>query len=259
MLTARMAILGAGASALASAGLTLLACGPQTTRFAGTERDRIARADQILDYGVDRPDGSELVGVVSTRCETTNGASGLLADDCDEPTLRAQLRQRAAEVGGTGLVELTCRHADLDRQIEQVDGGSVTHTVHAALTCQATVVRGKLGARPPTASDAGANRVSVRGAQVEIWVEAGSDEDVATPSDAVGELDAFPEGYASLGTGVARCIDGCARSTARQALLILAGKRGADAIAETACELAGEAWSCRAKLVGAAIDAGLPP
>ena len=248
LLTGLIATASGGAMALSGTSCSTTAAG-----FTGTEHPVLVSADDVVDFGVDEPEGHEVIGVASVRCETTNGASGLLEVPCDEQSMTALLRRRAAEAGGTGLVELECDAPDARRILQNVDGGSVQQSTLSGLVCHATVVRRREGVvvGAPIASSKsqqGAGRVvTLSGHDVEVGAE---QPPRLPPSTEVGELAEIVEGYDDLGPVWARCVEGCARSVARRALLGEARRHGAQAIAELSCELQGERWRCSARMIG---------
>lgn len=241
----------ASAATLALSGAS---CSSAAARFTGTEHPVMASAEEVVDFGVDQPEGHEVIGVASIACETTNGASGLLEVPCTEEAMTTLLTERAAAAGGTGLVQLRCERPDARRVLQNVDGGSVEQSTLSGLVCHATVVRRGEGVvvGAPTASaprPRGGRVVEVSGQEVEVGAERTA---AGAPSAEVGELEAFPTGYEDLGRIWARCVGGCARSLARRALLSEAGRHGAQAIAELSCALEGERWRCEARMIGGA-------
>lgn len=243
----------AAAAALALAGTS---CASTAAQFTGSEHPVMVSADDVVDFGVDQPEGHAVIGVASIRCETTNGASGLLEVPCTEEAMTALLTERAAQAGGTGLVERRCDRPDARRVLQNVDGGSVQQSTLSGLICHATVVRrgegvvvgAKTVAKPRPRASAG-RVVTISGEEVEVGAE---HKPSRPPSEDVGELETFPDGYDDLGRIWARCVRGCARSLARRALLDEAARHGAQAVAELSCVLEGERWRCEARLIGGA-------
>jgi hypothetical protein len=233
-------------------------------RFAGTEQSVVAGSDDIEMLGHDVPAGHEVIGVVTTTCETINGASGLLERPCNIEELLVMARERAAAAGGTGLVDDHCQHKGTERMLSDVDGGGVKTVERAALECQATVVR-RIGggivnvsgsAAKPT--EGASRRIQISGVNVEVAFAArGTAAPQPRMRDEVGELDAVPPGYETLGRLAAECVTGCPRNVARRALKTEAARAGALAIAAVECAIIGERWRCEAEAIGQAIpDAG---
>ncbi len=239
-------------------------CSSGNVHYTGSEHPIVAGAGDIEMLGRDVPPGHDVIGVATGQCETLDGASGLLERPCNEASLVAQIREHAASVGGTGIVDEQCSAGRSRREVTNVDGGGVETSVRAGLTCRATVVRrvGGASAHRP-APDAGAAAPRPAGATRRVTigdapVEVAFDGTPATPreADAVGEMDAFPAGYLKLGRVMAECVTGCPRSTARRALRHEAARIGAIAVAAIDCALVGERWRCEADAVGDAVDAG---
>ena len=128
-------------------GLVLLLAGCQHSgpylRYVG-KADVVVRKPSDLDLmGGNRPPKSHRVlGVLTARCETYDGASGALRDQCNEVALRKALRQHAASVGATALFDIRCTQESLRRELERDENvGAVVHQLSAQI-CQATVLRG---------------------------------------------------------------------------------------------------------------------
>jgi len=240
--------------------LALAGCSnPGAIQFTGTAHPPVVTADGIDMLGRDVPAQHEIIGVITARCETIDGASGLLERPCTEDDLLALARERAAAVGATGLVDNQCRHSEGHRMLTNVDGGGVETALRASRSCQATVVRrtgGPMVGSARTVPVASQRRVDVSGVAVEV----GFDGEATTRRDAgaVGEMDAFPAGYAKVGRLSAECVTGCPRSSARRALRIEAARVGALAIAEIDCALLGQRWRCQASAVGTKQTMGAP-
>ena len=239
------------------------ACSSTAARFTGTEHPTMVSPEEVIDFGIDQPEGHDVIGVASVRCETTNGASGLLEVPCTEEAMAELLAERAAQAGGSGLVDRRCERPDTRRVLQNVDGGTVEQSTLSGWVCHATVVRrGEgvvVGATPgssPRPAASGARRVTISGQDVDV----GADHPAHGPSSTeVGVLEAFPDGYDDVGRIWARCVRGCARSLARRALLAEAGRHGAQAIAELSCSLEGERWRCEARMIGRALDTKTTP
>ncbi|MCA9622867.1 MAG: hypothetical protein KC731_27800, partial [Myxococcales bacterium] len=225
--------------------LAAVACQSAGVEFVGTAEAPRVPAGDILDLGTTPPDGTRVIGVVTLRCETLDGTAGLLERPCDEETSIRELRRRAAEVGGTGLVDVDCRESWLGSEMGDTDATANTpqsrRKRRAALTCHATVVTGEVHAAAVDTSEH--FRVG------EVEVDLGGDRPPGPRRDApIGELEVFPDGYPRLGRVWAICRGGCSRQTARRALQEAAARRGAVAISDVACSLAGERWRCEGTL-----------
>jgi hypothetical protein len=232
--------------------------------FSGTPRAVAADAEMIELIGGEDPrppSGYELLGVVTTRCTALNGAGGLIDGPCTEESMLKAAQRRAAEVGGTALYAPACRESVLDREVRYEDGGTIRASVRTLVQCQGSVLRadglapGQRAAPAATASTA-APRNSARlgslelsGVVVEVTLPEGS-KAAATDGAAVGELPSFPAGHRDGGQLSSRCMRGCARATARRALLRGASRMHALAVSDIQCRLSGERWQCHGRVVG---------
>lgn len=201
------------------------------------------------------PEGDEVAGVVTASCDTYNDASGLLAPSCHQESLGDALKTRAAEAGGTALLEPRCDKRVLEQTLERLERGGAQQNRRMRLRCQASVLRPKSGAalvRAAAAEAALGERVGIEGVDVEIRAERerGVPAREPRPLDGVGEVERIPSGYTRLGRVSSVCQGDCASSTARRGLKHAAAKLGAVAIAEANCEPIGHRWHCQAVAVG---------
>ena len=129
------------------AGLVLLLAGCHRSgpflRYVGKADVVVRKASDLDLMGGSRPPKTHRVlGVLTARCETYDGASGALRDQCNEVALTRALRQHAAGVGATALFDVRCTQESLRRELERDDNvGAVAHELSAQI-CQATVLRG---------------------------------------------------------------------------------------------------------------------
>jgi hypothetical protein len=243
--------------------LALAACSSGTAvRYTGKELAPAVAGDAVSVFSGAEADGYEILGVVTARCETLNGSSGLFDTPCSEEALVAACRARAAEAGGTAIAEPSCRQVETSRETTQQDAGTVTTDVREALTCQATVLRARAGAVAVlrTAAVARGRKIDVDGSAivVDFAADANAPPHAARRLEDVGEMNAFPAGYAKLGRVSAECPAGCSPSAARRALRIEAARAGALAVAEAECDALGEGWRCTALAVGEAAAKATP-
>jgi hypothetical protein len=243
------------ALAFGAGAASVLACGsgPVVT-YTGREHGRAVDPSEIaIVAGRLPPDGYTIVGVVTARCTTVDGASGLLAERCDDDTMTDQLRSRAASAGATALLDVRCERVETDRHTERSDAGAVVVTVREELTCQGTALRHE-GPRPaPTAVAQRGRRVTIGGVElaVEVALAPGADADAEPRSpDEVAELEVFPNGYRILAHVKASCLAGCARNSPRLAIRDACAGMGAVAFAELRCDLDDDRWRCEAVAVG---------
>lgn len=234
---------------LVGSGAVFACQGGAEITYAGREQGRAVEAEQIDSLaGRLPPEGYTILGVVTARCTTVDGASGLLAEPCDEETMMSHLRTRAAAAGATALLDLHCDRKETDRHTESGDAGTVTVTVRETLTCQGTALRHE-GRRPAPPPAEPSRRITVGGVEVAIEGPTEPSAGARDPSE-VGELETFPEGYRRIGRIRATCLRGCARNTARLAIREMSARLGAVAFAELRCDLDGDRWHCEAIAVG---------
>lgn len=236
--------------------------------YTGRALARIAEAEQIRSFaGNTPPDGHQVLGVVTARCETINESAGVLAGRCNEANMRQAAAQRAAEVGGSGLLEVDCRNDMIGREFTRQDAGLSKVDVRHRISCRATVVRGPLANTALASADGGvaevggsdtARELDIDGVLVQINVTraAGAPHFAPRPADSVGEVEAASGAVVRLAEVRARCVAGCARRTAIRALRQQAADLGALVIAAVQCDLEGDRWSCRATALQEAADAG---
>jgi hypothetical protein len=247
---------GALAFAFGAGAASVIACGsgPVVT-YAGREHDRAVDPSKIaIVAGRLPPEGYTILGVVTARCTTVDGASGLLAERCDDDTMTEALRRRAASAGATALLDLRCERVVTDRHTERGDAGAVVVKVRQELSCQGTALRHE-GRRPVATDEAPrGRRVTIGGVElvVEVTLEPGAATDAGRPRspDEVPELDVFPNGYNRLARVSATCLAGCARNAPRLAIRDASAEIGAVAFAELRCDLDGDRWLCEAIAVG---------
>ncbi len=233
-------------------------------RFAGNEQPVVAGPEAIEMLGHDVPARHKVIGVVTTSCQTINGASGLLERPCNIEELLLMARERAAAAGGTGLVDDRCRHKGTERMLSDVDGGGVKTVERTTLECQATVVR-RIGGglaniigSAVKATVGATRRIQISGIGVDVAFAArGATQAQPRQPNEIGELHTVPLGYQRLGRLAAECVSGCSRNVARRALKTEAARAGAVAIAAIECTIIGVRWRCEAEAIGDALaDAG---
>jgi hypothetical protein len=243
---------------LAGAGAVgISACQSATqVSYTGRELARTATSEQVaLLAGRTPPDGYSILGVVTARCSTLDGATGLLEDPCSEEILTKRARERAAEAGATALLDLSCRRVETERVSERSDAGVVITRVRQNLTCQATALRHE-GRRPEIAvGQPGGRTLTIAGVAIEMAFEPAAAPHEREPSaravEEVAELERSPADHPPLGHVTASCLAGCARNSVWLAIRSEAARLGAVAFAELTCDLDDDRWSCRALLVAA--------
>ncbi|HHH11603.1 MAG TPA: hypothetical protein ENK23_05960, partial [Sorangium sp.] len=147
--------------------------------YAGRRLPPITQSEHIRSFaGNTPPDGHQVLGVVTARCETINESAGVLASRCSASNLRRAAATRAAQVGGSGLLDVDCQREQTGREFTRQDAGLSKIDVRHRITCRATVVRGPLLAEPAPGDDApprdagmaGASELDIDGAAVLVTV-----------------------------------------------------------------------------------------
>lgn len=229
--------------------LAASACAPNArVSYAGKTRPAHERKVQIIE-GRDAPKGYSVLGVVTSRCTSLDGSSGILEDPCTDVTLKEKALARAAEVGGDALVELVCGIEGTDQYLTTVDQGLPGTSERQFLMCRATVLVAEAGAEPPKTVTGKPDRV-IDGRPYAVEMTGEAREGERLDASVVGVMDRFPDGYLELGRITVRCLKVCKRSSTERALVSLAAERGALSVAELSCELKGERWGCQARMVG---------
>ena len=224
-----------------------------TTKFTGTAHPVIAVADQIARYeGISPPDEHKVIGVVTAHCATLDGATGEQDAPCSKPTMIATVKQIAAKVGGSAVLDVRCNRDKTDHAFGRIDGGAGVTTTRALVICQATVLRHAEGRPLPSAnSDAGAaHQEQIRVSGTPLLIGFPQVESTSKSTLQVGVLEQVPAGYPELGIVKASCLEGCARASARRGLQHAAVRANALAIAAVRCQLVLERWHCAATAVG---------
>ena len=267
----------AGAASLGAIAVVSGCAASAEVKFTGAAFPEVP-VDEVDDLGEQAPAGFVTTGVVTTMCETMNGASGVLEAACTEAQLIAMTREQAAAKGGHGLVDTQCRKELLQRSHETLDGGGVKVTTRERLTCHATVVRWGQGDRPlrartsATVSVGAPKRKALGDGETRVMVSE-IPVDVAfaptasfvsrkpRPVADVGELDSTPDDYTLLGVLAATCAATCAPRHGREAMRMEAARLGGTAIAAVHCEIAGaDRWQCKGSVIGdIKVQAPRPP
>lgn len=225
-----------------------MSCSPNAeVRYAGKTRPAREGEVQVI-ASRDRPAGYAVLGVITARCTSLDGSSGLFNPPCTDETLTDKARAQAATVGGDALVDVQCGIEGTDQYLTTVGQGLPGTSERKFRACQATVLVAEPGAAPPPVAEAPDRVIGDDPFAIETTGEPRPGEPL-DPS-VVGRLEAFPAGFDDLGTVTVRCLAVCTRSSTERALVLTAAERGALSVAELACELRGERWRCAARLVG---------
>jgi hypothetical protein len=228
------------------------------THFVGNERPRLTDAAGVeLHRSANLPPGYTVVGVVTTTCETYDGASGLFERPCTEESLLEEAKGKAASVGGSLLVEPTCESDVMERSIERLKGGGAKGHLRLRLRCRATVVRPESGALPPPKTIAtsearvrgpghGGEQVTIANIPVTLGYSAAPDAPRlgARSVEAVVEFATAPDGSVPVGPVSSECEAACSSAVARRGLKQAAANVGAYAVTSVNCEPLGERWRC---------------
>lgn len=238
------------------AGLLILpafaACGAGAVSYSGSSQRALLEPAQ-LGTGDKAPPGSQRLGHVSAGCTLADagaGFEGVRSSDlaCSPAFLRAALRQRAAKVGGTFLVDAEC-----DPE------GEVLPPATRRASCSADVwgPRESAAAAPaapevpwPAATLAPPFRDVDEAwhARVDYWPAPGVSPRPAISDGLVGEVD-FPRvGLTRLGDVRARADGACSVDTLRAALRAAAARVGATRVVDVRCATNDEAPFCIASL-----------
>jgi hypothetical protein len=241
---------------VAAALATNCASSPRpAAHFSGQQEQPIATAEQVELLGAVPPE-AVLLGVVGAECTLTQNRLGIdeewLSDvDCSQGRLIWALREKAASVGGTVLVDRRC-------ESDVVSEGEGQRRVH--LECEAQVARGKVKPRvrdpnegagnPPGLDHELSERVVDPDASAawRILVNFRATSPVIKRSplrgDLVHEHDLLPVDRVPLGRVVAHCERECSLKSVRAAVRIAAGRIGATDVVRTRCTRWGEGWLC---------------
>jgi hypothetical protein len=228
-------------------------------RFIGKELPHAARPHQIeVVLGQRTPEGHDVTGVITARCETYNGASGLFEASCNEESMLTAAKRRAAEAGGTALMDPRCENRLLEQSVERLEQGGAKSHRRVELKCHATVLRRQPGA-PPLRPIADRSSTGERTRIEHVWVtiHAKAEGSITRPVvevDAVAEAERIAAGQTRVGVVSAVCEADCSSSISRRGLKHAAAKLGATAIVEVRCEPVGDRWACQGVAIAASVD-----
>jgi hypothetical protein len=243
--------------------LGLVGCASSRTSYVGRTAAPQVKSEAILVHRpASPPSGHEVLGVVTARCDTYDGSSGLAESPCDEEQLAKEARVTAAAVGGTLLVDPACTRQVTERTVERLKAGGATMHTRARLECRYSVARRTAaGATTAQATPSGSEQVqatavgssvTVSGVAITLRIEALR----ATPAphelgaDDVGELGQAPVGATLYGRASATCDDECSSSNARRGLKAAAARLGATILTNVNCEPVAERWTCTGAAYG---------
>ncbi|HEX4337755.1 MAG TPA: hypothetical protein VH062_17710 [Polyangiaceae bacterium] len=221
----------------------------QPAFYSGRTGTSVVGAAQVTTESA-VPDGDLLVGDVAARCRADDGVVALdeesLADvDCSDALLLDGLREKAASVGGTALVEVRCVTSAESRG-DLLD--SELHSCSAFVAAPSTAapaaslrLSGKDAAFVPPYADSGAAfHVSV----TVVPVEKAPLRRKAIASESVAELAVVQPGRVVVGDIVASGEDDCGKAVVRHAVRAAAGRVGATDVVGVACVQQDSGWLC---------------
>jgi hypothetical protein len=241
-----------------------VACAPSGVSYSGDSQRKLLDPAR-LGSGDEAPPGQRRLGHLSAGCRLADiraGADGVTLSDvgCSTALLQAALRERAANAGGTFLVDLRCDpgHAPL------APGG------HAQ--CSADVWGPREPGRYPSAPSPVPVNVDPRGPAaplapafgavseawrvlVDYWPAPGQKARAPVAPERVSEID-FPRvGFVRLGDVRARADASCSKDTLRGAVRAAAARVGATSIVDVRCVAGEDAQLCIASLAALELDA----
>jgi hypothetical protein len=244
------------------AGLLILpafaACGAGAVHYSGDDQRALLDPEQ-LGSGDEAPAGLHRLGHVSAGCKLADvsaGFEGVRSSDlaCSPAFLRAALRERAAQAGGTFLVDAEC----------DPEGDALPAGVRRA-SCSADVwgprePAARAAAEPPPPAEASWPAASLAPpfhdideawcALVDYWPAPGATPRPPVADAQVGEVD-FPRvGFARLGDVRARADGSCSTGSLRAALRAAAARVGATSVVDVRCVSSDAAPFCVGSLAG---------
>ncbi|MBN1606316.1 MAG: hypothetical protein JW940_06765 [Polyangiaceae bacterium] len=247
---------GAGLSKLCARGLlatisaACLGCTgvPRTAaHFAGHSRPRLVGPEQIQSV-TDLATDYDSLGEVSAHCTRVAGERRMddewLSDvACSAELLRSALRTRAAEVGGTLLVDERCSsRPDSVSSGPRVSCRALVAAPDRAEPSRTTVPLGCGGAGPEP--ERSPSLAEVWNTRVEFTPARPMTARGQRRADLVAELPRLPVDHVLLGDVVAHCEAGCSLGGARDAVRLVAASIGADAVADVRCVRERLGWLC---------------
>lgn len=239
------------------AGLLILpafaACGAGAVSYSGSTQRALLEPAQ-LGSGDEAPAGLQRLGHVSAGCQladASGGFEGVRASDlaCSPAFLRAAVRQRAAQSGGTFLVDAEC-DPEGDALPPGTRRASCSADVWGPREATAGSASAALEAPWPAATLAPPFREVDEAwrARVDYWPAPGVAARPPVADAQVGEVD-FPRvGLTRLGDVRARADGACSVDTLRAALRAAAARVGATRVIDVRCATSDEAPFCIASL-----------
>ena len=218
------------------------ACGiPQaaltSADFHGEKQSRQAFPFEVRE-AEELPRGFEVIGVVQDDCDSLNEASFAFQNHlCGRDFLRDRMRDKAADVGGSLLVGLTCREAD--------EGEWSCEAQVARLQDDATTDQAKL--LPENEVERHLVRLSRGDVEYAIRLEPGREKKPRTNPDEIETIEGKPANKDYLAQVGARCVKECPRELVEESILRAASEVGATRLLNLRCDDMGSGrWQCGA-------------
>jgi hypothetical protein len=240
-------------------------------RYSGTTQHKVLDPAR-LGSGDAGPPGLHRLGQLSAGCrlaDVRDGLDGVALSDvgCSTELLSAALRERAADVGGTFLVDLRCdpdsraltpgRRAKCSADVW--GPREVTREASAAEPAPMSVQPAGVDPRGPAAPLAPAyGSVSFAWrVLVDYWPAPGRDARAPVGPEQVAEVD-FPRvGFVRLGDVRARADATCSVDTLRGAVRAAAARIGATSVVDVRCVASDDARFCVASLAALEVEGPL--
>jgi hypothetical protein len=239
-----------------------VACASGGVSYTGESQRKLLDPGQ-LQSGDEAPPGLRRLGHLAAHCrlaDASAGLDGVASSDvgCSTALLSAALRERAAEAGGTFLVDHRC-----DRGGGQLAPGD-------GATCSADAWGPREPATYSSASDLGPFNVDARAPAapfapaygsaseawrvlLDYWPAPGQKARPPVAAEQVSEID-FPRvGFVRLGDVRARAHGPCSSESLRGALRVAAARVGATSVVDVRC-VTDETQFCVASLAALEFD-----
>jgi hypothetical protein len=243
-----------------------IACAAGGVQYSGTTQRKVLDPGR-LGSGDKGPPGLRRLGQLTAGCrlaDVRDGLDGVALSDvgCSTELLSAALRERAADAGGTFLIDLRC------------DPDSRALAPGRRATCSADVwgprdPSDEAMAAEPTTSDPGS--LDPRGPAaplapaygsvseawrvlVDYWPAPGQTARASVAPEQVAEID-FPRvGFVRLGDVRVRADETCSIDTLRGAVRAAAARIGATSVVDVRCVASDEARLCVASVAALEVD-----
>lgn len=238
------------------------ACAANGLSYSGATQRRVLDPAR-LGSGDEAPPGQHRLGRLSAKCtlaDAEDGLDGVVLSDvaCSTAFLQGALRERAANAGGTFLVDFRCEPAQ--QGLEAGDSAACSAEVWgprapdgAAATAEQPVHVDPRGPAAPLAPAFGSVDEAWR-VRVDYWAAPGQKTRAPLGPDRVGEID-FPRvGFVRLGDVRARADRSVSLGSLRGGLLAAAARVGATHVVDARCVTDGDTQFCVASVAAPEVD-----